>query len=438
MRLRLRARAELLVDGDQTGIDAIREAIDHLREGGCSVQTTVYASPGRNSNKRWRDFFSEAGMSFKAIPRSTTGEVSDAAIVQRLRCLARSTEDVWLALMTADTDFVDEVRSILAQGRHMVVFVGHGAVSSVQKYESTGARVLQLCAGQAKGTGPKVRAILHAHGGGNVEMAEPWDSSDGDSAEVNELIQLLHLLGYRGERGYLVQSIAKFWFMHRLRALTVFPELCACLQLQRLLQGASAEAPWMPYRNKLAFFLPVAQAPRKTQRKINEYGGMSARRIYKGGGPFVIQDSEDMVAQALSMMGYLDYKCNDDLAEAMLTFVNMPENKLALRKYCDALPSPDDTVSVVAAKLRQAFLSHGTSGRWRLAPKDTQVRKELCKRGFLADVSSPQTSVLQAMARFARDRNLPEMRTYNGNLLRILHYINRSDPSRVGTVEFKT
>ena len=240
----------------------------------------------------------------------------------------------------------------------------------------------------------------------------------------------------RDERGYLMPSVAKFWFMHRLGPVTVFPAQQGCAETIQFVRQAGAEAPWLRYRNNLAFLLPTTSSSKKTRKILDEFGGLKPKRIFRGGGPFIIHDSPDMVVQALSMMGYLDYKSNADVAEAMLTFVNMPENKHRLRKYCDALPSSEDTISDVSEKLRQAFLSHGTDGQWRLAPKDAEVRKELCKQGLLTSEASTKSAVLQAMIKFARRHKLSEMRSYNGYLLRILHHMNKSSPTRAGLVEF--
>ena len=368
------------------------------------------------------------------MPRSRKGEASDVAIEGRLRCLARTSRSICPALLTTDTDFLGVVQEIVGMGREMVVLVPQGRTSSMRKYELAGARVLPM---QGRGNGPKVRAQLHAHGGGSVEMTDPWAAPQVSEDDREEPSAFLQSLDYRDERGYLVQSVAKFWFTHRLGPVTVFPVPQGCAETFQLVRKAGAEASWVRYKDNLAYFLPVTGSSKKTLKKIDEFGGMVARQIFKGGGPFVIHDSPDMVAQALSMMGYLDYKLNADVAEAMLTFVNMPENKLKLRKYCDALPSFEDTISDVSEKLRRAFLSHGTDGLWRLAPKDAEVRKELCKQGLLTSEASTKSAVLQAMIKFARQHKLPEMRSYNGYLFRILHHMGTSDPSRVGTVEFK-
>ena len=440
VRARLKAKkamkAELLVDGDQRGIEATKEAVEQLQTEGWTVKTTVYAAPGRSDNKKWKSFFSQSNLSYKAIPRSKRVEAVDVAIADRLLHLAKR-EGICPALLTSDIDYVEAIQAIVKMGRQILVLVPQGAKSSIREFEMAGARVLPLLDREWSKRGPKIRAILHAHGGGSVKTAEPWVGSPVDPSDYEELDVFLKSQKYRADRGHLAPSIAKFWFMHRLGDLTVFPVQCGCAATLQFVRKANSEAPWKLYNNNLAYFLPIASQSRKSAKILSEYGGMTARRIFCGGGPFVINDSPDMVEQALSMMGYLDYKLNADVAEAMLTFVNIPENKLNLRKYCDALPSPDDSASSVLAKLRRAFLSHATRGQWRLAPKDTEVRKELVKQGLLQDPTVSRSLVLGAMRKLARRYNLPEMRSYNGYLFRLLHHMYNSDPSRTGTVEFK-
>ncbi|CAE7411415.1 unnamed protein product [Symbiodinium natans] len=169
---RSKNRAELLVDGDQRGIDATKEAIERLQQDGRKVQTRVFAAPKSVENKKWQEFFSEPGTKFQAVPRSKNGEASDLAIEERLRCLARTSRSVCPALLTTDTDFLGVVQDIVEMGREMVLLVPQGAVSSWRKYELSGARVLLLESGRTKQNGPKVRAQLHANGGGTVELTE--------------------------------------------------------------------------------------------------------------------------------------------------------------------------------------------------------------------------------------------------------------------------
>ena len=151
-----------------------------------TVQTTVFAPPQRAENARWHNFFSEPGISLQAIARSKRGEgeVNDIAMERQLRELATS-RDVSLSLLTADTDFVGVVRSIITLGLNVSIFVPARAVSAIRQYELAGARVVPLSGRESEGS--KIRAILHPDGSGTVEMADPWAVSVCDPTQLQEL-----------------------------------------------------------------------------------------------------------------------------------------------------------------------------------------------------------------------------------------------------------
>ena len=88
-------------------------------------------------------------------------------------------------------------------------------------------------------------------------------------------------------------------------------------------------------------------------------------------------------------------------------------------------------------KLRHAFLSNYTDAQWVVAPKDAEVRKTLCKNGFLKSMEATQAKVLQAMQSFVRSRGLQEMHSYNGLAFTIQQHIGKADPNRVGNIQFR-
>ena len=268
-------------------------------------------------------------------------------------------------------------------------------------------------------------------------MAEHWAGSPADPEAFDRLHTTLYDLGYRGESGYLVQSVAKFWFSNHLGRLTVYPAQAACIEAGAVLRATRSRSSWARSSDDLAFVLPISTSGSRTQRQQKKYGGKKPRRIFKGGGPFIIKDSEGMVAEALRRMGYMDGSFNSDLPEALFVFVNRPEHKSTLRKTFEALPVPTDTAVDVEQKLRHAFLSNLTDGQWIVAPKDTEVRKILCRQGLLESMQATEAKVLRAMQRFVRSRGLREMRSYNGLTFTIQQHIDEADPSRVGTVQFR-
>ena len=458
----LRSRTELLIDGDQTrqfGIIKIRirETLEQLHKSGHTVQTTAFASPERAAEKTFKKFCKSQGILVKA---AAVGGALGAELLRLAK--DESKKDSCLALLTSNTDFVEPARSVVSLGRELIVFLPERAPKdSIQEFESTGALLSFLLRGlktqsletnslpdrpgrqvpevravadRPGGQGLKVRAVLGAHGGGTTKTAEPWTALPMKASDAKELDDFLNCFGYRGDGDHIMPSIAKFQFIHRFGDLTIFPAQCGCEEILKSVRNKwKKTTPWVSYSNNLAFFLPTSSPPSKQDPEINELGGETALRVHRGGGPFVIHDSPNMVAQALSMMGYLDYELNADLAEAMLTFINTNWNESILRKNYDALPSPDDTTDSVLAKLRGAFLSHSTPGMWQLAPGDEEVRQKLHQQGFLKTLDAPRFWVLRSMRKFVQTHNLPEMRSYNGYVLRVLSHQNQTQ-----LIEFRT
>ena len=398
-----------------------------------------------------RVFFKRRDISFSPIPRNQKGEASDTAIEAKLAQLAQSKRDTCMALLTCDNDFVEQVRQIAALRKNdMWVFVpvnGDASLhSSLRRYKETGAHAVPLATSviqaerQRSGQRTKVRAILEPDGHGSVKMGQPGSNPVHGRAAVDQLRTFLQDLGYcdaRAERGHLLQSVAKFWFVNRLGRLTAYPTQNAFDAACEVLQASNRQHSWARCRNDHAFFLPMTCGGSSTKTTLREYGGKTQKQVFEGGGPFMIKDSASMVAQALQRMGYLDEVYNSDLPEALLLFVNRWRHKSTLRRVLDELPVSSDTAVDVEHKLRQAFLSNLPSGKWVFAQKDFDVRRTLCKNGFLKTVEAPKPAVLHAMRRFVRRRGLRDMRTYNGFVYIIQRHLYRKDPDRVGNIEFK-
>ncbi|CAE7359322.1 unnamed protein product [Symbiodinium natans] len=433
-QLQLTSRIDFLVDADTHSILDIKSAISILQQEGGAVETKVFAEPARDENKMWRQFFRESDISFRPVPRGkgTRGEANDSAIVREVKRLSKKTPRRCIALMTQDTGFSETIRGALAQGNEVLVVTPIAATTQIREMESAGARVVttQLAAD----TSPKVRAVLHEDGSGTTHFAEPFVYSSYDNPEV--VFTAMHFmqdLGYREDKGYLVQSIAKFWFTNGLGPLTVFPGQCANKAVCDVASKHGTPA-WTRYTKPLAFFLPVSSRGKSSKGARKKFGSTHARAVFKGDGPFILRDSSNLVAEALESLGYMDRQWNTDLSEAMLTFLNVTDNKKILRKQFEALPSPQDTMPEVRARLRSAFLSNGSDGEWRIAPKDTAVRKFLHSKGLLGSEGASRRIVFRAMKKYAKKRNFSTMQNYNTYVSRILG--RPSDPNALGSVEF--
>lgn len=355
------SRIELLVDADQSSIEDIRQAIRRLKvEGPGKIRTTIFAAPGRIENKKWCRFLREPGIKLQPVPRASstaTAEPNDDAIVSAMRKLAKVEQVHHIALLTADKDFKSTCLDLQADGTSIVLLVPERKYGVVRQYQDTGLEVLRLK--NDRDTRSRVRAILHDHGGGSVQLTDAiktFDNKEGGQA-VGEF---LTDLGYSSDTDWMIQASAKFWYANQLGSLTVFPQQQATVAVQHAMQSGVSQT-WERYCGSLAFFLP-SSGLRSAKKVSNKFGNGRAYGVFQGGGPFILEDSPNLTADALRKLGYLDDDLNADLTEAMFCFINASDNKWTLRKT-GFLPCTGDRSCNVSDNLRLAFLSNATRGR---------------------------------------------------------------------------
>eukprot|EP00438_Fugacium_kawagutii_P010972 Skav217178 [mRNA] locus=scaffold5232:55167:55844:+ [translate_table: standard] len=223
--------------------------------------------------------------------------------------------------------------------------------------------------------------------------------------------------------------MAKFWFTNKLGgSFTVYPYQGAISDFKAALIEHHGHQ-WKSYQQKLALFLPTKGQRRPSKEAIQKYGPGFAPAVYKGGGPFMLHDSDHLVSEALRKLGFLDDCWNSDLVEAMVVFCNQANNKGALLRM-GLLPS---SASSARKKLREAFLSSPT-GMWEGPPSDAQVRTLLVQKEYLTEEFANKEVVCSMMKSYVQTHGLPKMSSFNGLAWRILRSLDRN-PARRETVE---
>lgn len=434
---RLTASTELLVDADSHSIDQIRQAISLLNERDSQVRTTLFAPPRRVENKRWSDFVKEPGVVFEPVLRSLdhTAEPNDETIEKTMRTLAAREDVRCIALLTSDNGFVDLVGELQTSGVSTVVLIPEGMYGALGPYNATNTTVLTLRETRER-DGAQVRAVLDTTGGGYVYLADPYAAFENSSVALN-VSQFLEDLGYRkqGDR-FLLQASAKFWFANCLGSLTVFPLQLATLSVHEMMQ---AHEHYERYSGDLAFLLPVSSTGGSKKKAVQTYGSTLARQIFRGGGPFILQDTPQLSAQVLRRLGYLDDDLNADLREALFCFVNAAHNKKQLRQL-GLLPLPGARSLNVCNQLRSAFLSHGSAGLWQHMKKDEAsmepILQILRKANVLGKGNYDKSEVFGAMKDYQKRFGLPPMQTFNGLVARILQSLE-ANPAKRGVIEVR-
>ena len=376
------SRTELLVDGDCHSVDAIKQAIGLLKDQGHNVDTTLFAPPERCRNKKWSTFMQEAGISFRAIHRSSKNllaEPNDKAITKAMQQLSKL-PSVRIALLVQDIDFADAILDLQSRGTNVVVLIPACMFGTIQNYERQGIKVLEM---PTRGRGrSQVRAILDRDGSGSVELVD--ENGEPDSRDMfapihEEVARLIQDLGYgEANHGNLVSKCVKFWYTNQLGSLTVFPFQPAVKAVHSVLAESrfAVERNCKEYLRKLAYFLPItAKRGRLKKNEEKTFGYAKARAVFRGGGPFILEDSPDLAIRALTRLGFLD-QFNTDVPEAMFLFLNSAENKGSLRKF-GWLPGPGDNHVDVDRNLRVAFLSDLTGGRWQIKNPTRSIKPVL-------------------------------------------------------------
>ena len=253
--------------------------------------------------------------------------------------------------------------SLLLASRQPALSLKNRTTSFVNFYKEQGIPVLTL---PSEERFTKIRAILHADGDGTVEFGEAIDSvAHRAEAEVmyNSWAEMLKFqacpAAFSSADAYPIQRIAKFWFANGLGSLPVFPVPLATAALDHAIRY------WISNSQAFAFALPVRQG-RGTKKQLNTYGSRLARGIFRGGGPFMLEDSSDLVVHFLHKLGYLDDTWNSDFTEALSCFWNASGCKMQLRKLGVQLDT-HETTARAAAKLRTAVLSDSCNGQWQPA-----------------------------------------------------------------------
>ena len=248
------------------------------------------------------------------------------------------------------------------------------------------------------------------------------------------VLSVLDQLGYREGEGLALPAIAKFWDCNGLGSLTVFPRQLATVAMQDVIERERTRK-WERYSRNLAFVLPETAASSKTAAKIQKYGSLHSRSIYRGGGPFILEGSPDLVPRILRKLGFLDNGLNSDLTEAMLCFLN--SNTPKLRKT-GLLPETGQGSSLVEAQLRHSFLSPVFSGSCRLPSERQQwIRPFLEKEGVSdGQQALSEVEIFEAMKVYAAKHGLPSMRTSNGLAVMIMRHLNKH-PNRRGFFEIQ-
>lgn len=314
----------LLVDADQhiRLEDDLANALLTLDREGKFVRTTVFGAFSDRTRQRLSTSpklrqYCQYGKDFhvREVPRlGNEGQPNDEAIIHEVRMLSEQSIQVeCIALLVSDGDFALAVQDAVSHGKEVVVFVPEMNPAVEKVFQSTGARVVRLpphTASEARAS--KIRATLKAEGTGYIKTTGPVLYKQLDSSSMRDFLSHFSYCAPDARPDLLCPAMAKFWFTNKLGdAFTVYPYQAAVLDLKRMLIEHHGRQ-WEPYQQNLAFFLPTKGGRRPSKEARENYGPGFGPSVHEGGGPFMLNDSDNLVSEALQKLGFLDQDLNSD------------------------------------------------------------------------------------------------------------------------------
>lgn len=400
----------VLMDGDTVGPSQWHALITALQHKGDVVEKYVFAP---SSNSRWQKHLAVHGVNVIEVARPLGGkkDPNDLAIAMEAAWLASQRPGISLALAVQDVDFLYCARRIKEKGCHVTIaiprsFVGLKKLCEDLEVDTT---MYDYVPEDGQSGTAKFKAVLNSNGECIIE-SHFWD---GHREPFNDsgLRRTLHELEYMiSTEGPLLPSVAKFLLVNMLCPRVVWPLPAALRETVRIMKGKSRTL-WQNDPGNLAFILPMGNQSQTTKSIRSTYGTSSCRAMCLGGGPFMLEDSDQLVPAVLKRLRYLDSELNVDLSEAIDVFCQTGRNTRCLIEIGIEIPQS----FVVQAKqtlLRSALLSRRSQGTWKAAPNDTNIRRQLVSRGLIHNETAAKPAVFQAMKALAQQKGLPKRTNY--------------------------
>jgi len=323
-------------------------------------------------------------------------------------------------------DFVFLTERLLEWGIRAVALIPEGRDERLcRAFKDVGAEVLQYVVKDGKGGKPRFLAILKKSGEGGFVADQSDEHSVGFVEDQTAIVSTLCDLGYMdAATDPIIPAIAKFYHVNGIGPLTIWPEMYPRAEVFALLSQQPGKV-WTRCRDKLAFVSPRATL---TLTKANQdmYGSAQCSSVVRGGGPFILHDSETLVFTFLQRLGYLDDSFNSDIGEALDVFFSMGMNRSNLEQLGVTLDSKGTLPDMV---LRNVLTSSTTYGIWRIAPSDALVRGKLLARGLISGQHAGKEEVYDGLQHFVKQLNLRQWSTYNGLVLEVLQNRAKSNPT---------
>lgn len=418
----------LLVDGDVYGPSSWQPAMEAVRSKGALARTLVFGAPRLCNSTDWKRKIRTLRIEFVPVPRTTGGskDPNDIAIGMEATKLLYNKEVGGIALVAGDPDFIYVSQRFLQWGyRFLAVFPEGLGGGRARAFADAGAELAWFQRGfeQRPSDGKAKKMSMLSNDGTSVFVPRvDVDGMDTNDDVVEVLLKYEYMLNADDP---LIPAIVRFYVANQLGPLPVWPDENAIAAIHETIQS-NPHRNWTPYQGGAVYVIPWSQSASKAN--VRECGTRTCARIFRGGGPFVTDDSRDLVHYILTRLGFLDNDFNTDVGEAVDMFKSMSMNRRKLGEMGFSIPAHLSEDSKVAI-LHTAFVSPRSHGSWQIAPQDGGIRHKFILEHLVPE-GVGRDQMFAALRTYVEREGLPLRKTYNGLVFEVSRYINAADPTR--------
>ncbi|CAJ1411390.1 unnamed protein product [Effrenium voratum] len=408
----------LLVDGDQYGPKQCQLLVDFLDQSYDVRVRRIYAAPSKAET--WRRPLAEASFDFVAVPRWTGGQKDpvDMEIAMDVIEMAMSKELCCLAVACADVDYA----RVFQRGRELGQDMLHVVPAGTNALPEVPAEIAASCS---------QTLVVKRKEDGKAGKAERYQVTPAEQ----EVRDCLADLGYWDPKSGLARR-------YQSRCLR---QAIACFVHVNDISSLRGSHPFFPPRTVTAQLREIVS--RKQQWKSKPDGllcltGCNSRHNHPTLGmkfsnwPFVdcFEFATDNLAErVLRAFGYLDSWHNVVEQEARTFFVKRQATKRTSHdnEMLAALKSAD------WSELHRLFTRDDLLQEWCLPRKDTQLRLDLRRLGYL-DSKASKGAIMGSMKRFLEAQGVKVPANYHFRVwhcLELLHAQPCPDRRREWTEE---
>ena len=375
----------LLVDGDQFGPKQCKLLAEYLEQSYDIRVRRIYAAPSKA--EAWHGRLAEVSFDFVAVPRWTGGQKDpvDMEIAMDVIQLAMSKEVSCLAIACKDVDYA----RVFQRGRELGLDMLHVVPAGTNALPEVPAAIAASCS----------QTVV-------VKWKENGQACKGEIYQVTpaeqEVRDRLADLGYWDPKSELAKRNESRFFRQAI----------ACFVHVNDISSLRSYHPFFPPRTVIAQLHEVVSQKKKWKSKPDGLlclTGCNSRynhpTLHMKFGNWPSVDcfefaTEHLAESVLRAFGYLDLSRNAVEQEACTLFVKQQATRRQTHERLAAVHPTD------FSDLHRLFARSDLLQEWWLPRKDTQLRLDLRRLGFLDANASGERAVMRSMKRFLEDKGV--------------------------------